>query len=238
MIRRWLIILVIGVMAACGAPTASTDPLTLTVLPPEEPLQPRTAIPGQRSIFLVRVTGGPREAAIELEANAPGATVEIAPVAIDEATVAEVTVIPDAITAETTLIVEITGRRGDAHETETRSLPVWDQTDTLEAEARDRLAAFTGWLATERPDLGITESTTWTPSALQTQMLVVSHYLFLSEGWEAVVEWHVMIAPHDWERLILRRRWVEDRPSLAFEIGSVTAGDVPREIEPPDAVIR
>lgn len=238
-IRRGLALLLLGLAAACGSPAASTTPLTLTVLPPEEPVEPRTAIAGQHSIFLVQVAGGPTDQPIEVEATADGeATVGVAPDEIDEATIAEITVTPEAVTSETTIRVEVTARRGDTERTEVRSLPVWVQTDTLEAEARGRLAAFTGWLAAERPDLGITETTEWTPSALQTRMLVVSHYLFLSDDWEAVLEWHVMIAPHDWERLILRRRWIEDRPSLAYEIASVTAGDVPREIAPPDAVIR
>lgn len=47
-----------------------------------------------------------------------------------------------------------------------------------------------------------------------------------------------MIAPNDWERIILRRRWVEDRPSLAFEITSVSRGDDPHETEPPEVVPR
>lgn len=232
------LVVLVGVVVACGAPAESHGPLSMTVLPPEEPLQPRTAIPGQRSIFLVRVTGGPVDEVIGLDASADGATIEIAPDSIDEDTVAEVTVIPEVVTAETTLTVEITARRGGDARTETRTLPVWLQSDTLEAEARERLATFTTWLAETQPELGISPDTAWTPSALQTQMLVVSHYLFLSDEWEAVLEWHVMIAPHDWGRLFLRRRWVEDRPSLAFEIASVSAGDEPRAIDLPDAVIR
>ena len=185
------------------------------------------------------MTGGPADEPIELEATTDGAAqIEIAPDAIDETTVAEVTVVPGPVIAEGSITIAFTARRGDADATASRTLPLWGESDSLEAEARDRLARFTAWLAAARPELGITPDTIWTPSALQTQMLVVSHYLFLSDDWEAVLEWHVMMAPHDWERLILRRRWVEERPSLAFEIGSVSAADAPQEIEPPDAVIR
>jgi hypothetical protein len=42
-----------------------------------------------------------------------------------------------------------------------------------------------------------------------------------------------MIPPNDWSRVILRRRWTEMTPSVAFEVQSVSAGDEPREIEPP-----
>lgn len=239
-------VLLVGACASsegsAGPPTPAA-PLDLTVIPAEEPLDPRTAIAGQRCVFLVRVAGGPTDRQIELEADvggdaASGATVDIAPDAIDEATVAEVTVVPGPVRGETSIIVAITARRGDAEETAARTIPLWPESDSLEAEARGRLATFTDWLAEAHPELGITPSTEWVGSALQTHMLVVSHYLFLSDEWEVALEWHVMIAPSDWGRIILRRRWVEERPSLAFEIPSVSAGDEPREIAPPETVIR
>lgn len=221
-----------------ATPAATVAALDVTVLPPEEPREPRTAVAGQRCIFLLTIQGGDRADPIEVKADADGARIEIAPPTIEEGTVAEVTVIPAPVTADATVPVTITVRRGGLERVETRTVPVWPETDTLEAEARGRLATFTAWLATERPDLGITPETAWTGTALQTRMLVVSHYLFLSDDWEAALEWHVMIAPHDWSRIVLRRRWVEDRPSAAFEIASVSGGDQPREIEPPADVIR
>lgn len=223
---------------ATPLPTATPPPLTVTVVPSEEPMDVRTAVGGQRCIFLVRVMGGDPAQPIALEAVAVGGTVDVAPATIEETTVAEVTVIPDPVTTEANATVTITARRGDQARTETRTVPVWPETDTLQAEARDRLATFTAWLARERPELGITTTTAWQGTALQPKMLVVSHYLFLSDEWEVALEWHVMIAPHDWSRIILRRRWVEDRPSLAFEIASVSAGDEPHDIPPPDVVLR
>jgi hypothetical protein len=213
-------------------------PLTLTVLPPEEPVQPRTAIAGQHCIFLVRVSGGPSDRPIEVTAEASGATIEVAPAEIREDTVAEVTVIPGPVREDATLSVTIRAGRGDASAAATRTIPLWPVSDTLAAEAAGRLGTFTSWLAVAHPELGITPEIEWQGSALQTQMLVVSHYQFQSADWEAALEWHVMIAPHDWSRLILRRRWTDDRPSIAFEIPSVSAGDPPREIEAPDAILR
>lgn len=228
----------VGGPPASVGPSVAPAPLILTVLPPEEPVQPRTAIAGQRCIFLVRVTGGPADRPIEVTAEASGATIEVAPSEIRDDTVAEVTVVPGPVSVDATLSVTISARRGDVSATEARTIPLWPVSDTLAAEAAGRLGTFTSWLAAARPELGITPETDWQGSALQTQMLVVSHYQFLSADWEAALEWHVMIAPHDWSRLILRRRWTEDRPSVAFEIPSVSAGDPPREVEAPDAILR
>lgn len=47
---------------------------------------------------------------------------------------------------------------------------------------------------------------------------------------------HVIIAPHDWSRIYLRRRWTEAWPSRAFEITSVSAGVTPVEVAPPTSI--
>jgi hypothetical protein len=229
-----VIAVVIGMMVVgCGGAASSAAPLELTVLPPEEPVEIRMAIPGQRSVFLVRIDGGPADEPIELSATATGGSVEIAPEDIDPGSVAEVTVVPDPVTEESVVDVAITARRGSDERTENRTIPVFPETDTLGPEATDRFGPFIDWLARLRPELGITTHTTWQGSPLQPRLLVVSHYLFQSADWEAALEWHVMIPPNDWSRVILRRRWTEMTPSVAFEVPSVSAGDEPREIEPP-----
>ncbi len=70
------------------------------------------------------------------------------------------------------------------------------------------------------------------------QWLVVSHYLFFSEAWELHLEWHVMIAPHDWAKIDLRKRFEEIRPSSAYEISSVSAKSAPGPIEVPPEIWR
>jgi hypothetical protein len=70
------------------------------------------------------------------------------------------------------------------------------------------------------------------------QWLVVSHYLFFSDEWEMHIEWHIMIAPDDWARIDLRRRFEEVSPSKAFEITSREADDVPISIMVPETVWR
>ena len=87
------------------------------------------------------------------------------------------------------------------------------------AEMRDR---FIPWLAENQPGLGIDETTVWEGTIVRPHWLVVSHYLFFSDEWEMHVSWHIMIAPYDWARIELRRRFEETLPSLAFEIPSVS----------------
>lgn len=236
-----ILILAVGCTAEAapsGSSSPPSDPLDVLVLPAEEPVDIRTAIAGQRSIFLVRVEGGPAGEPIDITATAPGARVAVAPETIEPGTVAEVTVIPDATTEERILDVTITVRRGSAVHTEARTLPVWVEQNYLDPEARERFGVFAAWLATAHPELGITPDTTWEGTPLQPKMLVVSHYLFLSEDWEVALEWHVMIAPHDWSRIYLRRRWTEEKPSLGFEITSVSAGDEPVAFDPAAVIER
>ena len=85
---------------------------------------------------------------------------------------------------------------------------------------RDR---FIPWLAENQPELAIDETTVWQGTIVKPHWLVVSHYLFFGDEWEMHVSWHIMIAPYDWARIELRRRFEETLPSLAFEIPSVSA---------------
>ena len=120
-----------------------------------------------------------------------------------------------------TVPVRVTVTRGGTVESADVSINVSPGEDTpLEAATslRDR---FVSWLATERPELGITADTQWTPTIVQPHILVVSHYLFFSEDWEMGLMWHIMIPPHDWSRIYLRPRQ-EMAPTMAFEIPSVS----------------
>ena len=67
----------------------------------------------------------------------------------------------------------------------------------------------------------------------------MSHYLFFSDEWEMGMQWHVTIAPHDWARIYLRRRFTEASPSASFEIPSLSdPASEPQEIQPHEAVFR
>jgi hypothetical protein len=69
-------------------------------------------------------------------------------------------------------------------------------------------------------------------------ILVVSHYLFFSSGWELGLMWHVMIPPHDWTEIYLRRRG-DLAPAYAFRLDSRTdPAAVPHPVAPPPEIDR
>lgn len=215
------------------APSAASE-LTLEVVPITS--VGRT-IGGQPVVFLVKVDGHGSGEAADVEATAPGATITIEPQPLPPGVVGEVSVIPAAVVTESELEVRITARRGVIEKTETRTIAMVPGEDDLRAEAAGRREAFVAWLAIAHPELGMDGSTSW-EAMPGSRVLGVSHYLFFSADWEVDLEWHVMIAPHDWSRIHLRRRWTEMTPSLAFEISSVSGRDEPHGISPADAVWR
>lgn len=235
-------ILVVGCMGGPSSPPAASPsaspsasqagPFTFTV----EPTMPvgRT-IGGQRVVFLVVVDGAASDGPVDVTAKAPGATVSIEPRPLVPGTVGEVTVTPGAVTSDGPLDVTIVATRGSTERIEHRTLDMAPGEDTLRPDADVHLAPFLTWLATERPEIGISDQTAWdaTPGSW---VLVVSHYLYFSDEWEVGLDWHVMVAPDDWTRIYLRERWTEVRPSMAFEIPSFAGGLEPREIAPPERV--
>ena len=136
------------------------------------------------------------------------------------------------------LTVTILGERGDEIQTQAATVVVRPGEDLLldpAVEMRDR---FIPWLAENHPELGITSQTGWTGTIVTPHILVVTHYLFLTDEWEMEVRWHVMIPPYDWAMIYLRRRGVETRPSYAFKIDSVSGNTAPYMIDPPETVWR
>lgn len=228
-------------LAASHGRIATAGPATfaLEVLPPEVPSANRRAIGGQQYRFLVRLHDrSPDRGSVLLAASAPGAAVHIAPALLRRGVVGEVTVVPAAVAGEAVQSVIITATRdGDPRVTVRRTIELTPGEDTDAAAAREHLALFLPWLATNRPALGLTPTTSFEGTSAS-HLLVVTHYLFVSEEWEVGLSWHVMIARHDWTRIYLRHRWTEAWPSLAFEIGSVAGGAQPVEVDPPTAITR
>lgn len=196
------------------------------------------AIAGEPVVLLVTASGDPSEGDVTVTADAPGATVAIAPVSLRPGAVGEVTVVPDqAPRDEATIDVVIVGRRDGIEQRQTRRIAVVPGEDTLASEADVLLGRFAEWLAGQRPELGIGPETRW-QGAPGGWVLVVNHYQYVCDEWELGLDWHVMIAPDDWARIYLRHRWTESVPSAAFEISSVSAGLPPHEIDPPESVWR
>ena len=219
--------------------TPKAKPFELEVQPPEEPVAVRTAIPGERVVFLVASPSqGPADGAIRIRATAPHAAVDVSPTLLYPDKVVEVTVTPDATEEESVIDVTFTGERNGLTASITRTLPIFPDVDTRQEDAARYRDLFLPWLVEKYPDLGIDATTKWDGTISGAHLLVVSHYNYYSEIWELSVEWHVMIAPYDWATVYLRRRFEESAPSFAGRIDSVSAGLAPHEIAPPTVVRR
>jgi hypothetical protein len=245
-------ILVLGIATVAGLwyyfqsdPEPTSAPFSMTVISrPRIPMTGDAEVPmamvGQRVMFLVVVDdtgeGTGYGHAVNISAMAAGARVAVNHPLIQPGHVAEVTVIPNPTSTHQILTLTITGeRRGFTH-TEAVDLAVIDWDDELGAVATEMRDMFVPWLASNHPELGITNETEWLGTIVNPGILVVMHYLFYSDEWELYVTWHVMIPPYDWTRIYLRSRFTETHSSLAFEISSVQGDEEPHAIELPDWV--
>lgn len=233
---------VIAIVAIAALPPASAEPeenaaFHINVIP--EQLN-GDSIAGQHCVFLVTITdeGQEGQLPVRISAKAPGAQVVIYQQDIVEGQVAEVVVIPTQKSIGKTIKVTITGTRGSATDKKVVSFEVAEGEDNRQGYAEMLLDRFVSWLATNHPEFGITEDTAWNGTMVSPVWLVVSHYLFFSEEWEAHIEWHIMIPPYDWAKIDLRHRFDQLAPSYAFEISSVNATSEPVPIEVPETVWR
>jgi hypothetical protein len=218
------------------SPAAS---FSIDVSPPDEPAASRMAIPGSRYCFLVVVTdpaGGSTPVAITATAER-AAVLDVTPASLEPGVVGEVCVAADPTDAETTGSVTITAVRDGATRTVTRSLPVFPMPDERAADARPHFERWVGWLAAEHPEYGITADATVEPVFVST-LLVVSHYSYWFDDWEMTVAWHNMIPPDDWSEVHLRRRGLDIAPSIAYRQDSMAGTTEPREVAPPEVVVR
>jgi hypothetical protein len=217
--------------------TAADLPFKIAVLPTQ--LQ-GFSIAGQHVVFLVTFAdeGQADGQPVTIAAQADGAQVNVEHATIKSGEVAEITVIPAAASIGHSVAVTFIGQRGSVKEEETISFDVIEGSDDRQEYALELQAKFITWLAQQHPELGITPETAWTGTMVSPQWLVVSHYLFFSDEWEMHIEWHIMIAPYDWARIDLRHRYDATKPSLAFEISSVSGKTTPIAIEVPAQIWR
>jgi hypothetical protein len=232
-----LLTLALSLTFGCSASPGEDVAFTINVIP--EQLNGES-IPGQRVVFLVTIDdeGQAGQSPVRISATAPGSEVVIYHQDIVEGQVAEVVVIPEQASIGKTVEVTITGDRGSLKDEQVVVFSVAEGEDDRQEYATELLDKFVAWLETEHPELGITSDTEWTGTMVSPVWLIVSHYLFFSEEWEAHVEWHIMIPPHDWAKIDLRHRFDELQPSYAFEISSLDAGSEPVPIELPESVWR
>ena len=240
MTTRQMILICSVSLAGCGIePTPNPASFSLTVLPAH--LAP--AIPQQECVLLLSIAEEePAQSgsqAVELSGSAPNCEVAIEPAVASPGQTAEVTVIPNDATVNTTVVVTVRGERAGEVRTTSASFEVWEGEDTVADEATTLRDRFTQWLATSHLELGIDSDIQWTGIVVRPIWLVVTHYMFFSDEWEMGVSWHIMIPPYDWARIYLRHRFDEAQPSYAFEISSRSdAAAQPHAIDPPTEVAR
>ncbi len=246
------IAVIVALVAVAAFPPAPGEPddggtdenaaFHITVIPEErnEAQEPFYSITGQHFVFLVTITdeGQESELPVTISATAPGAEVIIFHGDVFEGEVAEVVVVPTQTSIGTRIEVTITGTRGSVSDEKVTSFEVAEGDDDRREYAEELLDRFVSWLATNHPELGITDDKAWNGTMVSPVWLVVSHYLFFSEEWELHIEWHIMVPPYDWAKMDLRHRFDELEPSYAFEISSVDANSEPVPIEVPETVWR
>ncbi len=230
------IIALAGLQLACGEESENA-PFNIDVVP--EQLN-GDSIAGQQCVFLVTISddGQNSQLPVSISAAAPGASVIIYHGDIFVGEIAEVVVIPAQASVGNTLTVTIAGSRGSSTDQKVADFAVAEGEDDRQEYAGELLDKFVPWLAENHPDLGIAVDTAWNGTMVSPVWLIVSHYLFFSDEWEAHIYWHVMIPPYDWAKIDLRHRFDELAPSYAFEISSLGAGSEPIAIEVPETVWR
>jgi len=197
------------------------------------------SIPGQKCLFLVTVEENQTGTALKpvsLSVKSPDCEVTVFPESITPGQVAELSVMPTQNNIGKNVTVTLQAERQGLKQIKTITTEVIEVENTLEPEAASMREKFTYWLSENYPELGITNNATWMGTIVNPRILVVMHYMFLSENWEMYVTWHIMIPPYDWARIYLRHRYNQTAPTYAFEISSVQGQAQPQTIEVPDWV--
>lgn len=199
-------------------------------------------IPDQRCVFLVAVEEEGEEVCagktVNISATASNSEVTVHPEAITPGQVAEVTVIPNETSVDTTLTVTISGERCGLRKTESATIVVRESVPSTGVYATELRERFIPWLAEEYPEFGITSETEWVGTVVRPHIDIVGYYLFFSEDWEMGLRWHVMVPPHDWAEIYLRHRTTELSPTHGFKISSLDANEEPHAVQPEESVWR
>jgi len=231
----------------CKPDTSTTSPAPFSLNVETRPLRPASieeshkgmlGVVGQKCMFLVSIKeeshGSFESINISTSSEEGMADVQVIPQQIHVGQVAEVIVVPKPESVGANLTIVIKGERSGLVQKETVFVQVIDWKNLIGPAAAEIRDKFIPWINVNYPKLGISNVTEWEGTIVNPRILVVMHYIFLSEEWEMYVTWHVMTPPNDWARIYLRHRFNETRPSYAFEISSVEEGTEPHPIELPD----
>ncbi|UCE48572.1 MAG: hypothetical protein JSW47_00180 [Phycisphaerales bacterium] len=219
-----------------GIGAGAGDPVTLSIalmgLPSEATvsIEPNAILPGE----VAELTIIPNETIFPVEPNDVDPNYILPP----DGNRPVVPIDPEGPEMERHVCVGLQAERGGVRRSrliEINVLPGEDHLDETAAFYRD---LFVPWLAEHHPELGITGLTEWTGTIVKPRILVVMYYLFFSQEWEMGVRWHVMIPPHDWAEIYLRRR-SELSSTRAWRIHSVDGQLKPEITElPPEGIFR
>ena len=194
-------------------------------------------IPGQTGWFLVEIISGQQidDYDVQILTNT---SIDTDYVYWPQAPLLEVFLYPNSTHVDTCIQVEITFTSGFSVARDTALLYVLNWEGSELAEVIGKRDVFVDYLADSIPDFGINETVSWTPIYNCAGILVVGHYLFMSDLWELEVSWHVMIPPYDWVQVYLRHRgYVE--PGWAGRIDSWSTDNTTiLSTEPPEEIYR
>jgi len=201
------------------------------------PIEVDDVHPGQICLLLATVqetgSGGGKGKPVEISVAVPGSSTELENSLIVEGQVAEISITPSETVENSELMVTVRGQRGSYETSNTSLIHVGEamgngrngDEDPLGGLATEIQEKFIVWLSVNHPELDITSEVDWVGVNIRPNFMVVMYYLFISDEWEMGMTWHVMIPPHDWSRIYLRRRFSEVTPTMAFELSSYTMED-------------
>ena len=193
--------------------------------------------PGEIGWFLVEIDTSEEITTYELDIQT-NTSIDTDYVYWPQTPLLEVFLYPNSSHIDTCIEVEVTLSVGDLIAHDSAFMLVWNWTFEGVEEVIEKRDVFIDYLAANHPELGINETTSWTPIFNCAGILIVGHYLFKSSQWEMEIAWHVMIQPYDWVQVYLRPR-AEIQPSWAGEIESwSTDNQTIMEIEPPAEIYR
>lgn len=212
------LLLLTGSVAACSSEEAV--PFELTVSPEFV----HGLVPGAPTIVVATITDSTAsDQPAVITATAQGASIAVEPATIRSGEVAEIFVTAEPTTTDRPITIEVTATREEEVKTASWETTVFAFEDDREPYARELLALFRAWLAENEPGLGITPTTEFAGALISPELLVVSHYCFVSDEWELQVAWHIMVPPDDWAEITLRPR-NQLSPTVAFRMASQAAG--------------
>lgn len=119
--------------------------------------------------------------------------------------VAEVCIAPEAGVAIKPYVIELRAWHNDSLHILPLHVEMYEWSNGDPAEVAPLLNSYLQWLQLQHPELGNVAIAPFRSYLTYPQHLVVEHWTYLSAVWELRLCRHVMIPPHDWSMILLRR---------------------------------